>query len=206
MSFHLFENDILFLQRFATIAGHYKGPMDGKWSHAVDEAEQSLNDEYEKIKVRLGSFDPRSETNIATLLPKAQQKCREFMNVAAKLPFQHKILSGTRTYGEQNELYAKGRTTKGPIVTHAKGGRSNHNFGIAWDVGIFDHAVYNTGDTHEQSLVYTQLAASIKNSVEGLEWGGDWHSFKDQPHFQLATGHRDVAEIEQLFENGKVFA
>jgi peptidoglycan L-alanyl-D-glutamate endopeptidase CwlK len=41
-----------------------------------------------------------------------------------------KIISGTRTYGEQNELFAQGRMKPGPIVTRARGGQSNHKFGV----------------------------------------------------------------------------
>ena len=60
-----------------------------------------------------GTFDPRSETAIATLLPAAQEKCREFMTAAASWTGGAvKVLSGTRTYAEQNALYAKGRTSR----------------------------------------------------------------------------------------------
>lgn len=40
---------------------------------------------------------------------------------------------GYDTYGAQMALWSKGRVTKGPIVTHAKGGQSAHNFGLAVD-------------------------------------------------------------------------
>ena len=48
-----------------------------------------------------------------------------------------KIICGTRTIKEQNELYAIGRTKAGKKVTNAKGGSSFHNYGIAFDIGIF---------------------------------------------------------------------
>ena len=51
-----------------------------------------------------------------------------------------KVISGLRTYDEQNGLHAKGRTTPGKIVTNARGGYSNHNFGIAFDIGVFEGA------------------------------------------------------------------
>src|SRR6478735_5807766 len=83
------------------------------------------------------TFDKRTEGNIATLVPKAQEKARQFMT--AILPILEekgctaKIISGTRSYDEQDDLYAKGRTVAGAKVTNARGGYSNHNFGIAWD-------------------------------------------------------------------------
>lgn len=40
---------------------------------------------------------------------------------------------GYRTYGEQMQIWAQGRTNPGKIVTQAKGGESAHNFGLAVD-------------------------------------------------------------------------
>lgn len=40
---------------------------------------------------------------------------------------------GFRTYDEQNQLFAKGRTLPGPKVTRARAGESQHNFGLAID-------------------------------------------------------------------------
>ena len=64
------------------------------------------------------------------------------MAAALKLKFDCKIISGSRTYAEQNVIDAQGRTTPGKIVSNAKGGQSLHNFGIAWDVGIFKNGKY----------------------------------------------------------------
>ncbi len=38
----------------------------------------------------------------------------------------------------------------------------------------------------------------------GLEWGGDFSSFVDKPHFQLAT-ELQLADIRNNFEQGKAF-
>ena len=45
-----------------------------------------------------------------------------------------RVVQGLRTIAEQNALYAKGRTSPGPIVTKAKGGSSYHNYGLAIDL------------------------------------------------------------------------
>ncbi len=34
----------------------------------------------------------------------------------------------------------------------------------------------------------------------GLEWGGDWKSIVDNPHFQLKTG-KSMAQLRQLTQN-----
>jgi peptidoglycan LD-endopeptidase CwlK len=134
---------------------------------------------------KVARFDERSEKNMATLHPKAERLARQFMD--AVVPDMGgrgvvvKIISGTRTYEEQDALYAKGRSTPGPRVTNARGGFSNHNFGIAWDIGLFRGGRYL-----ETSPLYRECGLIGKRL--GLEWGGDWKSFPDEPHFQLRTG------------------
>jgi peptidoglycan L-alanyl-D-glutamate endopeptidase CwlK len=39
-----------------------------------------------------------------------------------------------RTFKEQDELYAQGRTKPGKVVTDARGGQSYHNYGLAIDI------------------------------------------------------------------------
>jgi len=109
-----------------------------------------------------------------------------------------RIVSGTRTYAEQNALYRKGRYgDPSPIVTRARGGHSNHNFGIAWDIGIFQNGKYL-----KSSPLYVRAAALGK--TRSIEWGGDWTSFVDKPHYQLATGV-SLAAVRSSFEEGRAF-
>jgi peptidoglycan L-alanyl-D-glutamate endopeptidase CwlK len=201
MSQPLFAQDILFLQRFLKCCELYDGPLDGQFNADVGKGEDSLAAKYQSIKLETGNFDARSEACIMTLQPDAQRKAREFLNAAMTLPLTYKIISGTRTYAEQDELFAHGRTKPGPRVTNAKGGESNHNFGIAWDVGIFDNGKYLTGATHEEEQAYIDLGKHILANATGLEWGGNWHDFVDRPHYQLATV-QTVAVVRQLFESG----
>ena len=87
-------------------------------------------------------MDDRSEKAIATLLPQVQPHARALVKKAAQHGITIKVIGGLRTYEEQNELFAQGRTKPGRIVTNARGGFSNHNFGIAFDVGVFEGANY----------------------------------------------------------------
>jgi peptidoglycan L-alanyl-D-glutamate endopeptidase CwlK len=205
MSARLFSDDILFYQRLLSVAGLYSGARNGKWSAAVDAADQAFAAEFDAIARDLGTFDPRSEGNIRTLLPGTQKAARAFLTRAqAKFTdYAVRILSGTRTYAEQDQIYKKGRFgNSGKIVTKAKGGQSNHNFGIAWDVGIFDAGKYLTGDTASESKIYKQLAATVM--TPDLEWGGDWTSIVDMPHYQLKLG-LTLAQVRASFEAGKPY-
>ena len=142
----------------------------------------------------IDAVDARSEKNIATLLPEVQPVARALVQKAALNGIRIKIISGLRTYAEQDELYAQGRTKPGPKVTNARGGYSNHNFGIAFDVGIFEGQKYLP-----DSVKYK--AVGVLGADLGLEWGGSWKTIVDQPHFQLRPAWAaDLAEREMLAE------
>ncbi|PKG36731.1 LysM peptidoglycan-binding domain-containing protein, partial [Psychrobacter sp. Sarcosine-3u-12] len=77
----------------------------------------------------------KNEKKVEKLHPKIRCSVRDFINDSEReLGIKLIIVQGLRTYEEQNKLYAKGRTASGSIVTKAKGGQSNHNFGVAIDV------------------------------------------------------------------------
>lgn len=128
------------------------------------------------------AIDERSAKNIATLHPSLQPLATRLIETAKAQGINAKVISGLRSYKEQDELFAQGRTKPGKIVTKAKGGQSWHNFGTAFDVGIFsaDGKTY-----YGESESYT-VVGKIGESL-GLEWGGRW-KFVDEPHFQLKLG------------------
>ena len=165
MSDRLFKTDILFLQRILAVSGFYKGALNGRWSSDVDDAEEKFLARYRAIRENAGEFDSRTEDCLTTLIPAAQIKAREFMNAIKGRNLTYRIISGTRTYAEQDALYKRR-----PKVTNARGGQSNHNFGIAWDVGIFDNGKYYEGKTKKEDQAYAELGKYIKASVSGLEW------------------------------------
>lgn len=138
--------------------------------------------------------DERSERNIATLLPQVQPLARALIESAAAIGIAIKVISGTRTYDEQNALYEQGRSKPGRIVTNARGGYSNHNFGIAFDIGVFEGGRYL-----DESPAYKAVGAI--GMKLGLEWGGNWKSIQDEPHFQLRPAWaREMSEREMLAE------
>ena len=138
--------------------------------------------------------DARSEQTIATLLPQVQPLARALIESAAAIGIAIKIISGTRTFAEQDALYEQGRTKSGRIVTNARGGYSNHNFGIAFDIGVFEGGRYI-----DESPAYKAVGAlGIKL---GLEWGGNWKTIQDEPHFQVRPAWaRDKSERDMLAE------
>ncbi|WPC11502.1 M15 family metallopeptidase [Riemerella anatipestifer] len=97
-----------------------------------------------------------------------------------------------RTFQEQNDLYAIGRTKKGRRVTNAKGGQSYHNYGLAIDIcllvdkdgnGTYETAVWDTKADFDNDKIadWQEIVAIFKRY--GWTWGGDWrfltlHIFK----------------------------
>lgn len=198
MSLMLFEDDIIFLQRFLKSSGFYTGKLDGIWGPKTDSAVNAFETRSNQISTTLGTFDSRSERNILTLHPKAQEAARIFLKKVLDSGITARIISGTRTYADQDALFKKGRYgNPPPKVTNSRGGQSNHNFGVAWDIGIFDN-----GEYLGESPLY-QKAADI-GMVAGLEWGGNWTKFKDQPHYQLNTG-KSILKVRQSFERGEAY-
>lgn len=148
-------------------------------------------------------FDDRTERNISTLHPKAQAAARSFIAQAVPLMAQAgatvQIICGNRSYAEQDALYAQGRTKPGRIVTNARGGWSNHNFGTAWDVGIFKGGKYL-----DDSPLYRQLGQL--GQAFGLEWGGAWKTITDEPHFEVKTGITMAEKRERVAAGRDLFS
>mgnify|MGYP000302975264 CR=1 FL=1 len=102
------------------------------------------------------------------------------------------ITSTFRDYESQNAIYAQGRTKPGAKVTNAKGGQSYHNFKIAFDIVPLrgGKPVWNTGGADGQLW---QTVGKLGTDL-GLEWAGNWKTFKEFPHFQF-TGGLTLADL-----------
>lgn len=110
-----------------------------------------------------------------------------------------------RTYKEQNDLYALGRTKKGRKVTWAKGGYSYHNFGMAIDICLIidgKEASWDTVKDFDNDGVADWMEVVGIFKMNGWEWGGDWSvGKKDMPHFQKTLGN-STAQLRSKEFNG----
>lgn len=147
--------------------------------------------QYAKMQV----WDLITEQRIKMLHPLVRTPARAFINKAAELGIKLRITAALRTFAQQNDLYAQGRTTPGKIVTNAEAGESYHNYGLAIDVVpiVNGKADWNTD--------WYRIAAIGKSF--GFSWGGDWVSFKDKPHFQMTFGNT-IADLQYKTNNGVV--
>jgi peptidoglycan L-alanyl-D-glutamate endopeptidase CwlK len=93
-----------------------------------------------------------------------------------------------RSNREQEQLYAKGRTAPGPIVTYALPGESKHNHvnaaqqpaALALDVvPIRDgKCIWNSKDPIWQEV-------GEIGEASGLAWAGRWTKFREYAHFEV---------------------
>lgn len=115
---------------------------------------------------------PADEAKLAGVNPDLVRVVRRAA-LMSKAPFQ--VLEGVRTIARQRQLVAKGAS---------KTLNSRHLTGHAVDL-----APLEDGKVSWAWPLYYPLAKTIKEAAkkEGvvIEWGGDWTSFKDGPHWQL---------------------
>ncbi|TLY39119.1 MAG: LysM peptidoglycan-binding domain-containing protein [Nitrospirae bacterium] len=142
-----------------------------------------------------------NEQRLAQVHPLLAIRGRCMIELCAYTGIAVLVTQGLRSWEEQDALYAKGRTVppigKKHIVTKAKGGQSYHNFGLAFDIVVLDAVGKADWDVDHPGW---KKAGELGKSV-GLDWGGDWKSFKDLPHFQY-TGGMTLEECRELFPSG----
>ena len=98
------------------------------------------------------------------------------MRAAELSPVPFRVTEGLRTLARQKQLLADGATTTL---------KSRHLTGHAIDI-----VPLVGGKPRWDWPLYYKIAPVIKQVAKDLgveiEWGGDWKSFKDGPHFQLS--------------------
>lgn len=133
----------------------------------------------------------KSEARISSLQPVVQAAARKLLDRCYDRGVPIIITQGLRTYAEQDALYAKGRTLPGPIVTNARGGESNHNFGFAFDFALLlpDGRSVSWDEARDGDVDQVRDWAEVieEGAKLGLEEGIYW-KFRDAPHMQLAFG------------------
>jgi len=119
------------------------------------------------------------------------------LEVNARLAARGHRFVATRGYAsfvEQMALWTQGRMRPGKIVTHAKGGESQHNFGIAIDFVRDTDANTPQVEPSWDNKEYEPLIEELK--LAGLHSGVP---YKDRPHAGL-NGFVDAKQLKVLCE------
>jgi peptidoglycan L-alanyl-D-glutamate endopeptidase CwlK len=123
---------------------------------------------------------PISEKHLARVHPELAARIRLVIAAMAAAGLQVEMVQGLRTIAEQDHLFAQGRSRPGIIVTNARGGQSNHNYGLAGDLCAYAHGAPNW---LAPNSVWSMIGAEAEKV--GLGWGGSWVKFIDRPHVEL---------------------
>lgn len=110
-----------------------------------------------------------------------------------------RITQGLRTFDEQAELYAIGRTKAGKKVTNAKAGQSIHNYGLAVDMCLIidgKTASWDTARDWDDDKIADWYECVKIFAKHGWQWGGNWKTFKDLPHFEKKKIARATSELK----------
>ncbi|SFB10460.1 peptidoglycan L-alanyl-D-glutamate endopeptidase CwlK [Cohnella sp. OV330] len=143
------------------------------------------------VKLLLPAELWREVPPVVALHPLVSAKMKTLKAEAATQGIRIAITDGFRSETEQDALYRKGRSAPGAIVTHAKGGQSYHNYGLAIDFAIrakdgdvlWDMEYDGNRNGKSDWMEVVGIAKRL-----GFAWGGDWESFPDYPHLQMDFG------------------
>lgn len=145
-------------------------------------------------------MDDATQKRIAKLHPSVRNEVTQIIkecDIALTGRAKIRVSQGLRTFKEQEDLYALGRTKVNPNgktsrkpmgnkVTNAKAGQSIHNYGFALDIVlIIDGKIadWNTKTDWDNDQVADWYECVKIFAKHGWEWGGNWKTFKDLPHF-----------------------
>lgn len=123
------------------------------------------------------------------------EECDDALTGKAKV----RITQGLRTFKEQSDLYALGRTKPGKKVTNAKPGQSIHNYGLAVDICLIiggKVASWDTVKDWDNDRVADWYECVKIFAKYGWDWGGNWKTFKDLPHFEKRTISTESGNIK----------
>ncbi|MFD1134741.1 M15 family metallopeptidase [Paenibacillus urinalis] len=135
----------------------------------------------------LAELKARSAAYLVGLLPAVKLAAEKLIERCYSEGVEIRLTAGYRSAAEQQRLYEQGRTKPGPIVTNAKPGQSNHNYGLAIDFVLVQSGYsMSSDDDHDGIADWAEVVAQAK--LLGFSWGGDWITFKDYPHFEMMFG------------------
>nr|WP_281959196.1 M15 family metallopeptidase [Enterobacter mori] len=119
-------------------------------------------------------FSQRSENNLKGVKPQLVAVVRRALELSS---VDFGITEGLRTQERQKKLYAEGKSQTM---------NSRHLTGEAVDV-----VAYVGGTVSWEFQLYRKIADAFKQAAQELntsvEWGGEWKTLVDGPHFQLRS-------------------
>lgn len=153
-------------------------------------------------------MNAHSEAKLVGLYPEFVRRIRQADDMLSAAGYRFGIAQALRTWTQQDALWEEGRNPEGQIVdpklvkTHARGGESYHNYGLAIDGFFMDGQGAAIWDEHY--LGYQKMVEVCESL--GLTCGARWHGDRRDPdHVQMHGPFDEVSpddEIKYLFREG----
>ena len=124
------------------------------------------------------SFSKTSKARLATCHPNIQKLWNEIIKEKDCI-----IICGARTLEDQQKAFAEGFSKFDGVIK-----KSEHQVSKEKPLSTaIDSLPYplDWDDVKGHTEFARFVLAKAKSLNIGLEWGGDWKTFKDRPHFQL---------------------
>lgn len=158
--------------------------------------------------IAFAEMDKRGKAK--NLCPIFRERLVMFAETLAARGMKALIADGLRTFAEQDKLFEIGRrgVAGEAKVTNARGGQSNHNYGLAVDLypvlrdskgkeRVFTEVPRNASVEFGRAFAAIQNAIGDVSEALGLFWGARFAGLVDTPHVQLLAQH-DMSPKECL--------
>ena len=144
------------------------------------------------------------EQAVQFLHPKARQKQLAFLTYMLQEPAlkgaRIDISSTLRTFAQQNDLYTRG-------VSTAKAGTSQHNYGCAFDLNVYDQKTgkliasnkYPGGEQYTKEVWVNLGIVNAAKKAGVPSWGGNFSSYFDPVHFGIRVNTAASLETAKDF-------
>lgn len=145
-------------------------------------------------------LDKLSEHNRAEVMklhPNARKKFADLILKIESKGYRVLITSGYRDFDKQAKLHAEN-------PSNAKAGYSNHNYGYAIDINVYDPKTGKQLLKKATSKSLWESSGIVKIAKDmGFEWGGDFNNYHDPIHFYIPR-EKSTSQMKALVDAGKV--
>ncbi len=122
-------------------------------------------------------IDPHNEIILKSMTKEVVPFAKELIHLAAIEGIHIRLMSNTDDDAIGNRPLQSG------FSANQEGENCDHNFGLVFDIGIYEETSNGTYVYMEESPLYATVA-SLGESI-GLTWAGEHKTFTSLPHFEL---------------------
>ena len=146
------------------------------------------------VEVNVDDADPKGLLADSRINPTVRALATETIQTMQERGYSPYVVGGFRSFEYQDDLYEKGRSKPGDIVTYVRGGGSWHNYGLAVDIVFWNRS--HTGPSWDGGLPWAELG-SVGKAAGFTRWMGDegWDFAHFEHHPSWGNSCYDLADV-----------